>query len=397
MPSFEFTSPEGKKYTVEGPEGATQEQAFQMLQGQLSAPQKSETTLGFAPGFKKLSGDEKTTLGTPGQLAEFGFDVATAGIGGGAGGILGKSLTGAARSSAEWAMQSAIKPIWMKVRTGEAATAVRTMLEEGIPATKEGMAKLRGKIDSLNTAIKGVIASSTSTVNKSAIARHLERRIEYLKKQVLNQDNVAKAEKVLNDFLEDPNLPSITPERVIPEKTVASKILGPSGKPIEKVIPERIIPKKGTEQIPIQEAQTQKQGLYRKITERGYDPTLKHAEETQSEKAIARGYKEEIARVHPILRPLNAKESEMLKTLSTAERKVLMDANKNPVSFGALVANPLKVGLWMADRSPAFKSYVALKLYQVSKNPEFLRMAGATAGIGAGEVGQRALSAPSDR
>ena len=35
MPDFQFTSPEGKKYTVTGPEGATPEQAFQILQGQL--------------------------------------------------------------------------------------------------------------------------------------------------------------------------------------------------------------------------------------------------------------------------------------------------------------------------------------------------------------------------
>ncbi|HEY6022131.1 MAG TPA: hypothetical protein VIY48_20360, partial [Candidatus Paceibacterota bacterium] len=41
MPSFEFTSPEGKTYTVEGPEGATKEQAFAMLQQQLA--QKPES------------------------------------------------------------------------------------------------------------------------------------------------------------------------------------------------------------------------------------------------------------------------------------------------------------------------------------------------------------------
>lgn len=35
MPSFEFTSPEGKKYTIDGPAGATQEQAFAILQTQL--------------------------------------------------------------------------------------------------------------------------------------------------------------------------------------------------------------------------------------------------------------------------------------------------------------------------------------------------------------------------
>lgn len=43
MPSFTFTSPEGKSYTVNGPDGATQEQAFQILQGQLSAAPKEKT------------------------------------------------------------------------------------------------------------------------------------------------------------------------------------------------------------------------------------------------------------------------------------------------------------------------------------------------------------------
>lgn len=37
MPDFTFTSPEGKNYTVTGPEGATKEQAFEVLQQQLKA------------------------------------------------------------------------------------------------------------------------------------------------------------------------------------------------------------------------------------------------------------------------------------------------------------------------------------------------------------------------
>jgi hypothetical protein len=37
MPKFTFTSPEGKSFTVEGPDGATPEQAFSVLQSQLAA------------------------------------------------------------------------------------------------------------------------------------------------------------------------------------------------------------------------------------------------------------------------------------------------------------------------------------------------------------------------
>lgn len=42
MPDFTFTSPEGKQYTVSGPEGATKEQAFGILQQQIKQPQKPE-------------------------------------------------------------------------------------------------------------------------------------------------------------------------------------------------------------------------------------------------------------------------------------------------------------------------------------------------------------------
>jgi hypothetical protein len=44
MPDFTLTSPEGKSYTVSGPEGSTQEQAFQVLQQQLSAGTAKEDT-----------------------------------------------------------------------------------------------------------------------------------------------------------------------------------------------------------------------------------------------------------------------------------------------------------------------------------------------------------------
>jgi hypothetical protein len=52
MPSFTFTSPEGQKYTVNGPDGATQDQAFQILQGQIGSKQaqKPQSVLGGEGG-----------------------------------------------------------------------------------------------------------------------------------------------------------------------------------------------------------------------------------------------------------------------------------------------------------------------------------------------------------
>lgn len=42
MANYEFTSPDGKKYTITGPEGSTKEQAFGILQNQLSSANKAK-------------------------------------------------------------------------------------------------------------------------------------------------------------------------------------------------------------------------------------------------------------------------------------------------------------------------------------------------------------------
>jgi hypothetical protein len=61
MPTFEFTSPEGKSYEIEGPEGATQEQAFGILQQHLgAAPTKPAAPA--APPQKLVAG---TNAGIP--------------------------------------------------------------------------------------------------------------------------------------------------------------------------------------------------------------------------------------------------------------------------------------------------------------------------------------------
>ncbi len=56
MPTFTFSSPDGKQYTVNGPDGATQEQAWAILQQQLKqqpAPVDNSSTLDKAGQFGK--------------------------------------------------------------------------------------------------------------------------------------------------------------------------------------------------------------------------------------------------------------------------------------------------------------------------------------------------------
>lgn len=52
MPTFNFTSPEGKNYKIDGPEGATKEQAFQILQTQIGQPAAPKSAVDQIPGTK---------------------------------------------------------------------------------------------------------------------------------------------------------------------------------------------------------------------------------------------------------------------------------------------------------------------------------------------------------
>lgn len=79
MPTFDFTSPDGKVYSVEGPEGATQAQAFDILQSQIGAAKPPE-----AVGGSSVSGAAKSLgvglaegvtglAGLPGDLYHMGL------------------------------------------------------------------------------------------------------------------------------------------------------------------------------------------------------------------------------------------------------------------------------------------------------------------------------------
>lgn len=83
MASFTFTSPEGKSYTVNGPDGATQEQAFSQLQGGLKSGAIKEdapaaATPPAAPAGPK--GDLGASIGAAGHDVLGGLETIGSGI-----------------------------------------------------------------------------------------------------------------------------------------------------------------------------------------------------------------------------------------------------------------------------------------------------------------------------
>ena len=467
MPTFEFTSPEGKSYTVEGPEGATKEQAFEILQTQIGQPaqkaaplpqkaepkqdiiQQDKNVLGglirgagsigstllypydrikgggreeglrlnkerraaIDSGLQELIGSNPDSVGY--KTGKLGSEImGTAGVGnvaakgvealpllskavpnlapalrsGGfsvaqkattplgkignaatrtaAGGLTGYGMAGLvnpedANKGAIWGaampgvvkgagevgvalnkggkavsrrlMQSALKPTIKQLKTGDARVAADTLLDYGINPNKRGVEKLRLKIDDINDDIATRIGSSNATVSRRKALDYLGDVRTSAGNQVNPTPDLSAIQGVADDFMAHPKIAS--------------------------------------DAIPVQMAQDLKKGTYRAL--RGqYGQTRGSAIEAQ--KAVARGLKDQISNAVPEVGALNAEEARLLKTLDVAERRALMELNKNPVGLSVLASNPIGFAAFMADRSAAFKSLAARAINRASTAPTYL-------------------------
>jgi hypothetical protein len=225
------------------------------------------------------------------------------------------------RAAPEKLMYSAVKPTLAQHTKGEADIAVRTLLDRGINPTKGGVTKLHGLIDDVDNRITADIAASPATIDKQAVLARVGDTRSKFSKQVSPTDDLASIKKVEDDFLAHPMYAGAA--------------------------------------IPVQGAQDLKRGTY-KVLQGKYGEAGSAA--TEAQKALARGLKEEIATAVPSVQPLNAELSKLVTTLGVAERRALMDANKNPGGLSLLAANPGQWAAFMADKSALFKSVAARML-----------------------------------
>lgn len=240
-------------------------------------------------------------------------------LGGEAAKVFSPSLQSGARSL----MQSALKPTMEMLNKDKGRRAAETMLKEGVSVTEGGVRKMQGLADEISAKVDDIIKNSTGAVDKNAVANYLRDVISKFK----NRPNAQQAEKIVEDawtqFLEHPMV-------------AASK--GPT--------------------IPVQTAQDLKRGYQASVSDKGYGQ-LKDVG-TEAEKALARGLRENISAAEPAVAGLNARDAELINAINVAKRRVLMDANKNPIGLGWL--NPLALPLWLWDRSPLAKSLTARML-----------------------------------
>lgn len=252
-----------------------------------------------------------------------------------------QGASSALRAGAERLMHSALKP--SAKHAPDAPAAVNTLLEKGINVTPGGLEKLNDNIDALNKKIADKIEGSSSLIDKQAVATRLYDVIDRFSKQVDPHKDLATIERTWENFMNNPLF---------------------TGK-----------------DIPIKVAQQVKQGTYTQLRKKYGE--LGSAE-TEAQKALARGLKEEIAKALPPVHKLNAEESKLLTALPMVERRVIVSANKNPLGLSVLALHPKNIAVWMADRSELFKSLIARMLNFGSKkiapgqgaslSPQSLRM-----------------------
>jgi hypothetical protein len=234
----------------------------------------------------------------------------------------GQAAAPVLRAGAESLMQSALKPTLKQLKSGEAAKAIDVMLSEGINATKGGVEILKSKLGELNSQIAEAIANSPATIKTGEVGKALLDTMKRFQNQVNPQTDIDTVRNAWEMFKNHPLI-------------------------------------NGAEEISVQLAQALKQGTY-KVLSKKYGQM--GSAEIESQKALARGLKDEVAAAVPGIAELNLKDSQLISALNVAERRSLMELNKNPAGLALLTHNPASFVAYMADKSALFKSLMARAL-----------------------------------
>jgi hypothetical protein len=191
--------------------------------------------------------------------------------------------------------QSALKPSNAK-NAPNPANLVKTGLDNGIPVSQGGLDKLSSLIDDYNVKIADEVKNSPAMVNKYKVASRLNDTYDAFKTQVNPTSDINAIADSGNEFL-------------------------------------------GTQpaQIPAADAQALKVGTYRQLKGKAYTGELKSAS-IESQKALARGIKEELNQAIPELAGLNAEESRLLGLEPALEKAVNRINNHQAVGIGTPIA-----------------------------------------------------------
>ncbi len=243
--------------------------------------------------------------------------------------VVGPAVERTGTAVSEGLMKSALKPGVADAPTlADVRAATKTALANEIPVTEAGAAKLSDLISDYGKKTKAVIDARTAqgaTVDPQAVASRLN---DVSTVSALPEKATAAINKARDAFLARKGVRSGKP---------AYELNGVEIQPA--------VPASPGEPIPLDVAQAEKQGSYQNA-KNSYGE-LSEAQ-IEAEKALARGYKEEIEKQAPELKALNAKESEFLGLQPSLERAIRRAGNQDVTDFKSLASG----GAGMAAAGP---------------------------------------------
>ena len=222
-------------------------------------------------------------------------------------------------------MNSALKPVIAAHKSGDAKVAVDTLLKLGLSPNEASALKLHGLLDTNADEVSRIIANSSKSINKQDVLSYLDDTRSTFRNQVDPMADLDAIDRVGANFSSHPYFAN------------------------------------GSDTMPIQQAQAVKSGT-QKVLKKKYGQ--QGAADVEASKALARGLREEIGKAEPAVIPLNEYDQKLIKTLSVMERRMLIDANNNPLGLTALASNPASAAAFMADRSMAFRSLLARSMFR---------------------------------
>jgi hypothetical protein len=236
------------------------------------------------------------------------------------GGWAASKLEEPSKEVARSLMKSALKPTLAQQESGEAKTAIETLLQEGLNPTQGGADAIRQASRETSKQLADALRGSAAEVEVGKVGMPLTDTMNRAIKQANPLQDIQTVKGVWDEFR------NLHPEIA------------------------------GKESIPVQLAQELKQGTYGKMAEK-YGELGSASVEAQ--KAIARGLKDEIANAVPEAAELNARNSKLLDTLDVVQRRAFMEGNKNPLSLAPLAHGPTGFAAFMADKTALVKALLA--------------------------------------
>lgn len=225
--------------------------------------------------------------------------------------------------AARKAMRSALKPGVADAKTlADAREVTNTALENEIPVSEKGAAKLAGLIKDYGEKTQAVIDAKTRagmTVKPEAVASRLD---QIDTSRPLPEKDIATIAKAKADFLARNGVKPAQPP-------MPTGVLDASGQPVMRPG----APASAGKPIPFDVAQAEKQGAYQRI-----DYGKMSEAQIESEKMLARGYKENLEEQAPELKLLNDKEGKLLGLQPALERAVRRAANEDALSLKQVAA-----------------------------------------------------------